>query len=126
MPDYDAPYRLLIGGQLVDTAARLDVINPATGEVFAQCPAAGATELDAAVAAARRAQPGWSALGWEGRAACIGRIAAALEAHKEPLARLLTQEQGKPVGQSRDEIARGATLSAGITRIQIETEVILD
>jgi acyl-CoA reductase-like NAD-dependent aldehyde dehydrogenase len=126
MPDFTAPYRLLIDGQLVDTGARLDVINPATGEVFAQCPAAGAPELDAAVAAARRAFPAWRALGWEERAGYIAKFAAALEASKEPLARLLTQEQGKPVGQSREEIARAGTLSVGITKIRIGTETILD
>jgi len=126
MIDFNSPCRLLIGGQLVDTAARLDVINPATGEVFAQCPAAGAEELDAAVAAARRAQPAWGALGWEERAAHIGRIAAALEANKEPLARLLTQEQGKPLGQAREEIARAGTLSVGMTKIRIGPETILD
>src|SRR5690606_17412542 len=54
------------------------------------------------------------------------RIAAALDAHKEPLARLLTQEQGKPICQSRDEIARAGTLSVGMTKIRIEAETILD
>jgi acyl-CoA reductase-like NAD-dependent aldehyde dehydrogenase len=124
--DFNAPYRLLIDGQLVDTTARLDVINPATGAVFANCPSAGAAELDAAVAAARRAFPAWKALGFAARAEYIARFAAALDAQKEPLARLLTQEQGKPVGQSKDEIARAGTLSVGITKIAIEGEVILD
>jgi acyl-CoA reductase-like NAD-dependent aldehyde dehydrogenase len=126
MPDFNAPYSLLIDGQLVDTVARLDVINPATGSVFAHCPAAGGAELDAAVAAARRAFPAWRALGFAERAAYVARFAAALEANQEPLARLLTQEQGKPLGQSRDEIARAAALSVGITKIAIKPEVILD
>jgi acyl-CoA reductase-like NAD-dependent aldehyde dehydrogenase len=126
MVDFSAPYRLLIDGQLVDAAARLDVVNPATGEVFANCPAAGMKELDAAVAAARRAFPAWKALGYAERAGCIARFAAALEANKEPLARLLTQEQGKPLGQSKEEIARAATLSVGMTKIEVRSEVILD
>jgi acyl-CoA reductase-like NAD-dependent aldehyde dehydrogenase len=124
--DFSAPYRLLIDGQLVDASAQLDVINPATGAVFAHCPAAGATELDAAVAAARRAFPAWKALGFAKRAEYIARLAAALEAGKEPLARLLTQEQGKPVGQSKDEIARAASLSVGISKIKVEGELIQD
>jgi acyl-CoA reductase-like NAD-dependent aldehyde dehydrogenase len=126
MVDFNSPYQLLIGGQLVDAAARLDVINPATGKVFAQCPAAGTAELDAAVAAARGALPVWSGLSWEQRGAFIARFAAELAAHQEPLARLLTQEQGKPLGQSRDEIARAGTLSVGLTRIRIAPETILD
>lgn len=126
MIDFTAPYRLLIDGELRSAPAQLDVINPATGEVFARCPAAGAAELDAAVAAARRALPAWRALTFEERAAHIARIGAALEEHKEPLARLLTQEQGKPVGQSREEIARAGTLSSGMTKIRIEPQLILD
>jgi len=126
MPDYDAPYRLLIDGQLMDSASRLDVVNPATGQVFAHCPAAGATELDSAVEAARRAFSSWKALGFAERARLIASFAAALEAEREPLARLLTMEQGKPLGQSKDEIARGATLSVGMTKIEISSEVILD
>jgi acyl-CoA reductase-like NAD-dependent aldehyde dehydrogenase len=126
MPDFNAPYRLLIGGELVDAAARLEVINPATGQVFANCPAAGAAQLDAAVAAARGAFPGWAALSWDERAVYIARFAAALEASKEPLARLLTQEQGKPVSQSRDEITRAGSLSVGMTKIRIATETLLD
>jgi acyl-CoA reductase-like NAD-dependent aldehyde dehydrogenase len=124
--DFNAPYRLLIDGQLVDTAQRLDVINPATGEVFASCPAAGKEELDRAVSAARRAAPAWQALSFAERAAYIAHFAAALDSHKEPLARLLTQEQGKPVGQSKDEIARAGTLSVGMTKIPIANETILD
>ncbi|HWL61398.1 MAG TPA: aldehyde dehydrogenase family protein [Steroidobacteraceae bacterium] len=126
MIDFNAPYGLLIDGQLVQTSAKLEVVNPATGKVFATCPAAGAAELDMAVAAARRAFPAWRALSFEERAGHVARIAAALEAHKEPLARLLTQEQGKPVGQSRDEIARAGTLSVGMTKIRIAPETILD
>jgi acyl-CoA reductase-like NAD-dependent aldehyde dehydrogenase len=124
--DFNAPYTLLIDGRAVETTAQLDVVNPATGQVFAHCPQAGGHELDTAVAAARRAFPAWKALSFAERARCIARLAAALESHTEPLARLLTQEQGKPVGQSRDEIARGATLSTGMTKIELRSEVILD
>ena len=49
------PYRLLIDGQLVEGAAALDVIDPATGQVFEHCARADAAQLDAAVAAAKRA-----------------------------------------------------------------------
>ena len=126
MIDFNSPCRLLVDGQLVDTSSRLEVINPASGKVFADCPAASSKELDAAVAAARRAFPAWKALDYPERAGCIARFAAALEAQQEPLARLLTQEQGKPLGQSKDEITRGATLSVGMTKIRIDAEVILD
>ncbi|MEO8306801.1 MAG: aldehyde dehydrogenase family protein [Pseudomonadota bacterium] len=126
MIDFDSPYSLLINGQLVRTSAQLDVINPATGAVFAHCPAAGAQQLDAAVTAARAAFPAWRTLGFAQRAAYIEHCAAALTAHREPLARLLTQEQGKPLAQSLDEISRAASLSMGMTRIPIEPQVLVD
>lgn len=121
-----SPFSLLIGGKLVSAAATLDVVNPATGLTFARCPAAAAAELDAAVGAARAAFPAWRALGFAARAALIAKFADLLSAQAEPLSRLLTMEQGKPVGQSKDEIARGATLSVGMTKIVIAPEVILD
>src|SRR6185436_13964642 len=54
-------FSLLIGGELVQSAQHLDVINPALGAVFARCPAAHGSELDRAVDAARRAFPAWRA-----------------------------------------------------------------
>jgi acyl-CoA reductase-like NAD-dependent aldehyde dehydrogenase len=126
MIDFNGPYCLLINGQLIKAAAQLDVINPASGVVFAHCPAAGAPQLDDAVAAARAAFPAWRALGFAERATYIEKCAAALLAHREPLARLLTQEQGKPLAQSLDEISRAAALSVGMTKIRIEPQVLVD
>lgn len=126
MPDFNAPYTLSIDGKAATTAASLDVVNPATGQVFARCPDAGAAELDQAVQAARTALPAWRALDFTQRAAYIGRCAEALKAWQVPLARLLTQEQGKPLGQSMAEIDRAAVLSVGMTKIRIEPEVLVD
>lgn len=126
MIDFNAPYTLTIGGQAVATEAQLAVVNPATGEVFAHCPVAGSAELDAAVQAARAAFAGWRELGFAERAAYIGRLAQAITAEVEPLAALLTREQGKPLQQSREEIARAATLSVGMTALRIEPQVLHD
>jgi acyl-CoA reductase-like NAD-dependent aldehyde dehydrogenase len=126
MVDFDAPYTLTIGGRALDAQAALDVINPATGAVFARCPAAGSAELDRAVAVARTAFASWRALSFGERAAFIARCAEALKAQQEPLARLLTQEQGKPLGQAREELDRAATLSVGLTKIAIRPEVLVD
>jgi acyl-CoA reductase-like NAD-dependent aldehyde dehydrogenase len=126
MVDFSGPYTLTLDGRGVETQRRLEVINPATGAVFAHCPAAGEAELDQAVSAARAAQPAWHALGFAQRAALIAKCAEALKAHQVPLAQLLTQEQGKPLGQSMDEIDRAASLSVGMTKISISPEVIVD
>jgi len=116
----------LIDGQLIGGVPALDVINPATGAVFASAPRATRAQLDSAVAAARRAQPAWRDTTFEQRRACIERITAALRARQEELAELLTQEQGKPLAQAREEIARAASLSSGMTAISIEGEVLID
>ncbi|HEU4626340.1 MAG TPA: aldehyde dehydrogenase family protein [Steroidobacteraceae bacterium] len=122
----DTEFSLLIDGELTSTAERLEVINPATGAVFARCPAAGRAELERAVAAARRALPQWRARSFEDRTEFIKRMAGILRANQDALAALLTREQGKPLGQARDEIARAAGQSEGLTRISIESELIID
>jgi acyl-CoA reductase-like NAD-dependent aldehyde dehydrogenase len=119
-------FKLLIGGELVDGEDSLEVINPATGAVFAHCPAAGKAQLDHAVVVARRASQAWAAKSFEERAAAIKRLAAALRAHQDSLAELLTREQGKPIGQSRDEIGRAATQSEGMSNIRIPVEKLLE
>jgi acyl-CoA reductase-like NAD-dependent aldehyde dehydrogenase len=126
MLDFDAPYTLTIGGKALGAPSRLDVVNPATGAVFAQCPSAGQSELDQAVAAARAAQPAWQALGFEARAGYLQRLADAIQENVEPLARLLVQEQGKPLQQARDEVGRAGALSMGMTKIAVRPEVLVD
>jgi len=119
-------FKLLIGGELVDGEEALEVINPATGAVFARCPAAGKAQLDHAVTAARRASPAWGCTSFEARAAAIKQMAAALRNHQDTLAELLTREQGKPIGQSRDEIGRAASQSEGMANIRIPVEKLLE
>ena len=119
-------FTLTIDGEAVTGPSTLDVINPATGLVFATCPAAGRAELDRAVTAARRAFPAWRDRSYEDRAALIGRFCQALRDNAEALAQLLTLEQGKPLQQSRDEITRASTQSEGMTKIAILPQVIED
>ncbi|SDG23461.1 aldehyde dehydrogenase family protein [Dyella sp. 333MFSha] len=94
---FDGPYYLSIAGKLIETSDRFDVMNPATGTVLAQAPAASTAQLDEAIAAAKAAFRTWSALGYERRQVYLNAYADALEAHRDELARLLTLEQGKPL-----------------------------
>jgi acyl-CoA reductase-like NAD-dependent aldehyde dehydrogenase len=119
-------FALLIDGKLEQTAEQLDVINPALGKVFAQCPRAGTRELDRAVAAARRAFVAFKQTSYADRAALIAELAAALREHQDALAELLTREQGKPIGQSIAEIDRGAAQSEGMVTIEIPVETLLE
>ncbi len=124
--DIRTDFSLLIDGAAANSSSSLDVINPATGQVFARCPAAGRDELDRAVAAARRAFPAWRDLSYAQRAERIHVFCESLTQHQDELAHLLTMEQGKPLSQAKDEIARAATQSEGMTRIPIEPEVLED
>ena len=119
-------FRHLIDGELVAGAPLLDVINPASGAVFARAPRATRAELDRAVAAARRAWPAWRDRSYEQRRTCMLRACAVLREHESALAELLTREQGKPLSQSREEIARAASLSEGMAGISIQSELLLD
>ena len=124
--DIRTDFSLLIDGAEASSSSSLDVINPATGQVFARCPAAGRDELDRAVAAARRAFPAWRDMSYTQRAECIRGFCESLKQHQHELARLLTMEQGKPLSQAKDEIGRAATQSEAMTKIPIEPEVLED
>jgi lactaldehyde dehydrogenase/glycolaldehyde dehydrogenase len=83
---------------------RIAVHNPATFELIATVPDAGAEVVDEAVAAARRAQPGWEKLPAIQRAGYLRQIAAKLREHTETLATLITREQGKVLPLARVEV----------------------
>ncbi|WP_290750232.1 aldehyde dehydrogenase family protein [Amaricoccus sp.] len=97
-------YRMLIGGELVSADRMIDVVNPATEEVFARVPHATEADLDAAVAAARAAQPAWAALSMAERRAKVEALAAAIREAADDLARTITLEQGKPLPEAQGEV----------------------
>ncbi|WP_459953156.1 aldehyde dehydrogenase family protein, partial [Mycobacterium avium] len=75
-------------------AGALDVTSPSTGELLGTVRIAGPAEVDAAVAAARAALPGWGRVTPADRGAALGRLADALNARKGELADLTTAEIG--------------------------------
>jgi malonate-semialdehyde dehydrogenase (acetylating)/methylmalonate-semialdehyde dehydrogenase len=84
----------------------LDVVNPATAEVLARVPLSSATDLDAAVRAARDALPAWRAVSVIGRAQKLFALREGLVARREELARSVTTEMGKTIADARAEVAR--------------------
>ncbi|MFV0664194.1 NADP-dependent succinate-semialdehyde dehydrogenase [Denitromonas sp.] len=92
-----------------DSGRTFVVDNPATGEVLAVVPDAGADETRRAIEAARLAQPAWRAKTAGERAKVLRRWHDLLLANQEDLARLMTAEQGKPLTESRGEIAYAAS-----------------
>ena len=121
-----AEYSLLINGALVAGDATMDVINPATEEVLCAAPRASEAQLDQAVAAAKAAFPAWSKTPLDERKAVVNKIADAIEANAEDLARLLTQEQGKPIGDATAEVYGTAIFLRYFTSLDLPIKVIDD
>jgi aminomuconate-semialdehyde/2-hydroxymuconate-6-semialdehyde dehydrogenase len=80
----------------------LDVFEPATGQVFARCPASAKADVDAAVEAAQRASADWAATPISERSACLARLADLLESELDSLAQLESRDSGKPVSLARN------------------------
>jgi succinate-semialdehyde dehydrogenase / glutarate-semialdehyde dehydrogenase len=91
-----------------DGGATYDVSNPATGEAIGTIPWAGATETEAAIAAAQAAFRDWSGRLAGERADALHRMAAVIRENADLLAAMLTLEQGKPLAEARGEILLGA------------------
>jgi succinate-semialdehyde dehydrogenase / glutarate-semialdehyde dehydrogenase len=104
-------YKNFVGGTWVDAASgeTMDVINPATGETIAEVPRMGVAETRRAIALAEKALPKWRSLLAKDRARILRRWADLMLENEEGLARLLTREQGKPLAESRTEIAYAAS-----------------
>ncbi len=101
----DYPTRLLIGGELVaGTGAALAVENPYTTETIATVDSASTEQVEAAVAAAREAWPGWARATAGERCELLHEVARRLREEAEALARTMTAEGGKPLVENRDEL----------------------
>jgi acyl-CoA reductase-like NAD-dependent aldehyde dehydrogenase len=119
-------FNLLIDGRLTPGAATLDVINPATGKVLTTCARADKAQLDAAVAAAKRAFVTWSATPIETRRRALLEVAAALEARIPEFARLLTEEQGKPLVHAAGEIGGAVAMIRAFAAMDLPVTVLRD
>jgi acyl-CoA reductase-like NAD-dependent aldehyde dehydrogenase len=117
-------YSLLIDGQLVEGAARLEVINPATGIVLASCPRADIQQLNQAVAAARKAFVRWASRPIAARRNLLWQLADLLESRSDSMARLLTMEQGKPLAESTRELAFAVGTVRAMAAMDLPLEVI--
>ena len=101
----------LIDGQWLaaDDGSRIDVHNPATGEAVGHVPRMGEAETQRAIAAAERAFALWKQQTAEARARLLHRWFELMMENQEDLALIMTSEQGKPLAESRGEIAYAAS-----------------
>jgi malonate-semialdehyde dehydrogenase (acetylating)/methylmalonate-semialdehyde dehydrogenase len=98
-----------VGGVWVASTSTesVDVINPATGELLARTPLSTASDVDRAVQAAAAAFPAWRRTPAGERVQYLFKMRTLIEEHLEELARLITTENGKTLGEARAELRRG-------------------
>jgi malonate-semialdehyde dehydrogenase (acetylating)/methylmalonate-semialdehyde dehydrogenase len=103
------PVANFVGGRWVGATATeyLPVTDPATGERLGQVPLSTASDVDAAVAAARAAFPAWRSTPAVERARVLFRLKGLLDEHKEELGRSLSREHGKVLTECLGEVQRG-------------------
>ncbi len=101
---------MLIDGQWVqaDNGQTIEVRNPATGELVARVPNGGMRETQRAVAAAERAMKGWRKTLPKERSKVLRKLFDLMLENIDDLAKIMTAEQGKPLGESRGEIIYAA------------------
>src|SRR6202046_1623842 len=100
-----------VDGKWIDALNRgtIPVTNPATGEVLGTVPRMGAEETRQAIEAADKALPAWRANTAKERAQILRKWFDLMMANQDDLANLMTAEQGKPLAESRGEVAYGAS-----------------
>jgi len=117
-------FAMLIDGKPVSAVDRLAVTNPATERVIAHFPDASSQDLDAAVASARAAFPGWAATPIAARRAALEAMGDRMLADIDTLKQLLTSEQGKPLAEAEGEIGAAAYWLKATAAIELPGGVI--
>lgn len=97
-------YPLYLNGQWVESPKTIRVVNPSTTEVFAEVCTVDRSRVAQAIADAHAAFPAWRALPGKARGAFLNKIADVVERRRDEIARVITQENGKPLAQSVGEM----------------------
>ncbi|WP_152348714.1 aldehyde dehydrogenase family protein [Brevibacterium sp. CFH 10365] len=112
----------------VEDPAGREILDPATGEVVGRTAEGTPADIDAAVAAARKAQPAWAERSSQERSDLLNQAADAIEASAEALAELLSREQGKPLNgpNARFEVGACAAWLRANAAFELEPEVLVE
>lgn len=120
-------FSLIIDGQAVaGDRGTIPVINPATEEVFAECPTASTEQLDQAVAAAERAFQSWRLTSTDERRRVLNAIADRIEQNAPELAELVVKEQGKPLALAQMEVGGAVVWTRAAAGLDLPVEIIED
>ena len=103
-----ASYASLIGGEWVQTAQQIDVIDPSTAKPFAKVSAIQCEQVKVALDAAESAFDSWRQLTALERGTLLSRVADELLRRRSEIARVITLENGKPLAQSEGEVGMSA------------------
>jgi acyl-CoA reductase-like NAD-dependent aldehyde dehydrogenase len=122
----EGSFSMSIDGCSAAGHAIFDVRNPATGEIFAQAPAADAADLDRAVAAATCAFETWRATPIAERKTALVKAAGIIDANAEQLTTLFVREQGRPYTGALGEIKGAAMWMKLATQLDIPVDVTED
>jgi succinate-semialdehyde dehydrogenase / glutarate-semialdehyde dehydrogenase len=98
-----------VAGKWVGGDKTIDVTNPANGDVIVAVPKLGAAETRQAIEGAEKAQKLWAAKTAKERSVILRKWHGLMMEHQEDLAQIMTAEQGKPLVESRGEVAYGAS-----------------
>lgn len=113
-----------IDGKMTNVGETFESKNPATGEVLAQLTQATQSDVDAAVAAARKAQGKWAKIGGKARAKYLYALARLVQKHARLFSVLETLDNGKPIREARDVdiplVARHFYYHAGMAQLMDE------
>jgi acyl-CoA reductase-like NAD-dependent aldehyde dehydrogenase len=121
-------YDALLASITPATGETRTILDPATGTAVGEAPVHTVEDLQAAIDAARAAQPAWAAAGHDARSTALLKAADAVERSAEELARLLSREQGKPLNgpNARFEVGACAAWLRATAATPLEAETVVD
>lgn len=121
-------YEELLAAVTATSGDSREVRDPATDAVIGQAPVSDVAALEVAIDRAEAAQRAWAALGHEARSEYLNRAADAIEEHAEPLAELLSREQGKPLNgpNARFEVGGAVAWTRSAADTPLPVEVVVD
>lgn len=119
-------YKLWIDGGPVEGVSEIAVINPATEEVFATVARSDQSLLARAIASAKAAQTQWKETSIAERQRALIKIADGIKARAEELAKVITQEQGKPLSEARMEVVWAESLVRHFATLDVPVETLID
>ena len=124
--DFNKDYHMTIDGKSVAGDAEIEVVNPATGDVFAKAPDCSPAQLDAAVESSAKAFTSWKKLSFDERADYLNKCAEALAKVTPEMSRLFTREQGRPVDFAAMEVSGSVDWIKAVTQFRPPVHVFED